>query len=141
MNRDPNPHRNIWRALAVAPLAGPLAIWACLVLIAVVMPRAATDSVNSVVSVILLAFVLLSFGAPLGYSATFVAVLPAFRLLDAAGKASWWAITLVGGVVGAISFPLYLHILAPRGSFGFFPGAGFVAGAASGLAFWWVATR
>ena len=119
------PHRKIGRAFAVAPLAGPLALWAGRVLIAIVVPRAASDSVNGVASVLLLAFVLMGFGARLGYVATFVAVLPAFRLLDVAGKA----------------FPLYLHILAPRGSFGFFPGAGFVAGLASGLAFWWLATR
>ena len=105
------------------------------------MPRTPTDAVDSVGSIMLLPLVFLAFGAPLAYAATLVVVVPAFRLLDAAERASWWAIALVGAIAGGLLFPVYLHLLAPHGFFSFFPGAGFIAGAASGLAFWRIATR
>lgn len=133
--------RRIWPALALAPLAGPLAIWACVLLRAVVVPHTATDAVDSAGSIIVLPLVFLGFGAPLSYAATLVVVLPTFRLLDASGRASWWAMAVVGGVAGGVLFPVYLHLLAPRGWFNFFPGAGFIAGAASALTFWRIAVR
>jgi hypothetical protein len=127
--------------LALAPLAGPLAIWGCLLFRAAVMPRTPTDAGDSVASILVLAFLFVGLGAPLAYAATLVVVVPAFRLLDAAERASWWAIAVIGAIAGGLLFPLYLHLLAPHGFFNFFPGAGFIAGAASGLAFWRIATR
>ena len=138
--RSPPPRR-LWLALAFAPLAGPLAIWVCLLFRAAVLPRTPTDAVDNVGSVLVLVFLFLAFGAPLAYAATLVVVVPAFRLLDASERASWWAIAVIGAMGGGLLFPLYLHLLAPHGFFNFFPGAGFIAGAATGLAFWRIATR
>lgn len=133
--------RRLWRALALAPLAGPLTIWVCVLVRATVVPHTVNDAVDSVGSIIVLPLVFLGLGAPLSYAATLVVVLPAFRLLDAAGKASWWAMVVIGAVAGGLLFPVYLHLLAPRGWFNFFPGAGFIAGAVAALAFWRIAVR
>lgn len=127
--------------MAFAPPAGPLAIWVCLLFRAAVMPRTPTDAVDSVGSIMVLPLVFLAFGAPLAYAATLIVVVPAFRWLDAVERANWWAIAGIGAVAGGLLFPVYLHLLAPHGFFNFFPGAGFIAGAASGLAFWRIATR
>jgi hypothetical protein len=128
-------------ALLVAPLAAPLAVLLGCAVRALVTPRTAPDGVNPVVGVVFLAVLLLVYGAPLSYGATLVVLWPIGAVLRDAEAFSWWALTLVGFVGGALLFPLYLHALDSRGTWDFFPGVGGAAGAATGWAFWYLASR
>lgn len=124
-------------ALVVAPLAGPVAVFvAALVRAALVSPADV-----SIAAVPVWLFIFLLFGAPPAYVATVVVLWPVARGLIEAGWFHWLAITAIAAAAGGVAMPLYLHLLSPRGTFGFFPGAGFVAGAAVGFAFWWMASR
>lgn len=131
----------LWLALGVSPLAAPLAVWVGTLMHGLFNGAHTVMSANGMASAIFVAFVLEMFGAPLAYVSTFLIVWPLFHLLRSAGRASWWAVTLGGCVAGGALFPLYLHLLEPRGMFNFFSGAGFVAGAASAWTFWFIATR
>jgi hypothetical protein len=140
MTADPRAPR-IWPAMVLAPLAAPIAIWVGLLLRILLDARSASRPEDSIASVAVLALVLIVLGAPLAYATTFAVLLPAFRWLEARSRTTWWTLALIGAAAGGIVFPLYLHWLQPRGSFEFFPGAGVLAGAATGVVFWWLATR
>jgi hypothetical protein len=128
------------RALIVAPLAAPVAVVLGLAVRALVSPRPGTEGINPVVGVVFVVAVLAVYGAPLAYGATFVILWPTAVLLRESGAFSWWSLTLVAMVAGGVLFPLYFHLLDPRATWGFFPGAGAAAGAATGWTFWFVST-
>jgi hypothetical protein len=129
------------RALLVAPLAAPLAVLFGCAARALLTTRATPDGGNPIVGVVFLAGLLLVFGSPLSYGATLLVLWPIGAVLRDAGTFSWWALTLVGLVSGGLLFPLYLDALDPRGTWDFFPGVGAAAGAATGWAFWYIASR
>ncbi|MDB4875565.1 MAG: hypothetical protein JWM41_2011 [Gemmatimonadetes bacterium] len=129
------------RAILLAPLAAPLAVLLGSAVRAFVTTRAAPDGVNPVVGVVFLAGLLLVFGSPLSYGATLLVLWPIGAVLRDAEAFSWWALTLVGLASGGLLFPLYMHALDPRGTWDFFPGVGPAAGAATGWAFWYIASR
>src|SRR4029079_7950031 len=127
-------------ALLVAPLLAPLTVVA----------GAATHSLSSgfrgvaagsIAAIVLLTVVMIVYGAPLAYGGTICVLWPAAVLLREVDALSWWALSLIGATGGGILFPLYLHLLAPRATWSFFPGAGFAAGAVTGWGFWFIATR
>lgn len=125
----------------MAPLAGPLAVLLGSAVRALVSPRTAPEGINPVVGVVFLAAILLVYGAPLAYGATLAILWPAAVVLRDTRAFTWWSLTLVSTLAGGILFPVYLHAFDSRGTWDFFPGAGFVAGAATGWAFWFIATR
>ena len=128
------------RALIVAPLAAPVAVLAGAAVRSLLKVRPGTEGINPVVGVLFLIVVLVMYGAPLAYGATFVILWPVAVLLREAGAFTWWSLTLVAMIAGGILFPLYLHVLDPRATWDFFPGAGAVAGAATGWTFWFVSS-
>ncbi len=130
--------RRLGLALVVAPLAAPCAVWLGALARGLGTPRAPGDPPNSVLAALVILFAICMFAAPLAYAATFAVLWPALRLLGAAAR-PWWTLTLLGAVAGGALMPVYLRMLDPRGSWDFFPGVGFVAGAASGFAFWYFA--
>ncbi|MFI5230616.1 MAG: hypothetical protein ACHQWU_16205 [Gemmatimonadales bacterium] len=139
MSDDERGHR-FGLALAMAPLAAPAAVLFGTAVFAVVKPQPGTEGINPVAGLIFVAALLLVYGAPLAYGATFGVLWPAAVLLRDAGRFTWWSMTLLGAAGGGALFPMYLHLLAPQGTWHFFPGAGYVGGAATGWAFWFVAT-
>lgn len=140
VTRDPS-HRRVRRALVVAPLAAPAAVWAGSVLHGLIgtRPLIAGHGVDTVVSAVVLGALVVAYGAPLSYVATAAVVWPLFRAIDGHGHAAW-ILAATGALAGGVLMPIYLHALAPRGTFDFFPGVGFVAGAASAWCFWRLAT-
>jgi len=133
------PHR-IVRGVMLAPLAGPLAVFAGS-LIRVVVVHAPHDEPFSIPAVLVLLFAFYMFGAPLSYAAMLILAWP-LSCLGTTGRGSgWWVACAVGAGTGAALFPVYLHLLDPRGSFDFFPGAGLLAGSAVAGAFWLLAIR
>jgi hypothetical protein len=138
---SPSDRPKFGRAIAVAPLAAPLAILFGSAIRALIRPAAAPTGVNPIAGVVFGAVLLLLYGAPLAYGSTVVILWPIGVLLGDSRVFRWWSVTLVSGTAGAILFPLYLHALDPRGTWDFFPGAGFSAGAATGCVFWFIATR
>jgi hypothetical protein len=128
-------------ALALAPLAAPLAIWAGLLIRALILPTRGNDPTLNPVAVGVLAVALMAYGAPLAYAATLGFVWPVFRLLESVERADWWWMAAAGTVAGGVLFPLYLKLLDPHAFFSLFPGAGAVAGGASAVAFWYIAAR
>lgn len=129
------------RAVFLAPLFAPLTI-----VVGSALHAAATTGLRAVgpasaMSVILVTLIVAVYGAPLAYGATALILWPAAALLRDAGALRWWGLALIGGLGGAILFPVYLHAIAPQGSWDFFPGAGFTAGAVVGWAFWFIATQ
>jgi hypothetical protein len=138
---DDGPEPRLRRAVVLAPLAAPLTI----VLGAMIRTLAKSglhfDGPTSVAGAILVTLIVAVYGAPLAYGATVLILWPAAAVLRDAGALRWWGLTLIGGVGGAVLFPVYLRALDSRGTWDFFPGAGFAAGAAVGCAFWFIATR
>ena len=128
-------------ALALSPLAAPVAVWLGVLARAAVSPGRLRGSSNPVVDALLLAVLLVAYTAPAAYPATLVFAWPLFRFLQSIDRVRWWIFTASGAALGAILLPLYLHFLSPRGWFDFFPGVGWIAGGAIGLAFWFIATR
>jgi hypothetical protein len=135
-------------ALLVAPLAAPLAMelgWLVYGLVTISIRPSATAQhpgpLEVVAGIWFFGYVFMLLGAPLAYAATLLVVLPLFLLLRAADRLTWWLLTLVASLAGGALLPLYMHWLNPRGSTDFYPGAGFLAGAAAGWAFWYLATR
>jgi hypothetical protein len=128
-------------ALALAPLAAPLAIWAGLLIRALILPTRGNDPTVNPVAIVVLAIALIAYGAPLAYAATLGIVWPVFRLLESLKRADWWWLAATGAVAGGVLFPLYLKLLDPRAFFSLFPGAGAVGGGASAVAFWYIAAR
>jgi hypothetical protein len=125
----------------MAPLAAPLTVMLGSAVRALVSPRIAPEGINPVVGTLFLTVILLVYGAPLAYGATLVILWPAAAVLRGTSAFTWWTLTLIAALAGGILFPVYLHALDSRGTWDFFPGAGFVAGAATGWVFWFVATR
>jgi hypothetical protein len=144
MRRQSTPLRDhrprFGRAVVVAPLAAPLAMFVGSAIRSIVSPAAAPTGINPIASAVFGAVLLLLYGAPLAYGSTVILLWPIAVLLGESRLFRWWTVTPVSGVAGAIVFPLYLHALAPRGTWDFFPGAGFVAGAATGCVFWFMAS-
>ena len=130
--------RRLRLALLLAPLAAPIALWALARALAVAARRGANDPPASLPAVLVLLFAFCVFGAPIAYAATLVVVWPLSRLL---GRRAirWWPLTIASALAGGALLPIYLRMLTPRGHWNFFPGTGFVAGAATGWAFWWFA--
>ena len=128
-------------ALALAPLAAPLTVWVGLVVRAAVSPQRFRGSPNPVVDAGVLAVLLVAYAAPATYPATLVFAWPLFRFLRSIDRVRWWIFGVSGAAVGAALLPAYLHFLNPRGWVDFFPGVGLIAGAATGIAFWFIATR
>lgn len=128
-------------ALVLSPPAAPLAIWAGLLIRALIAPTRANDPTFNPVAVVVLAVAVLAYGAPLAYAATLGILWPVFRVLESLERADWWWMALAGALAGSVLFPLYLKLLDPHAFFSFFPGAGAVAGAANAIAFWYLATR
>jgi hypothetical protein len=132
---------SLGRAVVMAPLAAPLTVMLGSAVRALVRPRMAPQGINPVVGVLFLTVILLVYGAPLAYGATLVILWPAAAVLRDTRAFTWWTLTLIATLAGGILFPVYLHALDSRGTWDFFPGAGFAAGAATGWVFWFVATR
>ncbi len=128
-------------ALALAPLAAPLAIWAGLLIRALILPTRGNDPTLNPVAVVVLALALMAYGAPLAYAATLGFVWPVFRLLETVKRADWWWMAAAGAIAGGVLFPVYLKFLDPHAFFRLFPGAGALAGGANAVAFWFVAAR
>jgi hypothetical protein len=128
-------------ALLVAPLAAPLAVLLGSAVRSAVSTRTAPDGVNPVVGIVFLAGLLVVYGSPLSYGATLLILWPIGAMLRDARAFSWWALTLAGLVGGVLLLPVYLNALDPRGTWDFFPGVGAAAGAATGWAFWYLASR
>lgn len=132
-------------ALGLAPLAAPLVVWAGaiargLIALAVSHAPAPTSPPPSIAAALVGLFAITMFGAPLSYAATLAVLWPLSRIArDSARR--WWTLTIAGAIGGGVLMPVYLHVLAPRGSVEIFPGAGLAAGAAVGLAFWYYAAR
>ena len=103
-----------------------------------VTPRTAGDRPWSIAAALVLLFAFCLFGAPLAYVATLGVVWPVSRVLGRWAR-PWWPLMLISGVTGAALLPIYLKMLTPRGSWNFGSGIGFIAGAASGWAFWYLA--
>lgn len=125
----------------IAPLFASLAVFAGSAIRGLAAHQPSTDPAHPVLAALIALFAIEMFGAPLAYASAVVVLWPAVRVLRAVGWLQWWTLTFVTTLGGALLFPLYLHWLTPRGSFQFFPGAGAIAGAATGLAFWWIALR
>ena len=125
------------KAIVVAPLAAPVAIFSMLLL------REAFGSVHegSIAAIPVWLFALVLFGAPPAYLSTLVILWPVSRALASAERFTWPVATAISAFAGAIIMPAYLRALEPRGRIDLFPGAGVLAGAATGLAFWVIATR
>ncbi|HWH52852.1 MAG TPA: hypothetical protein VN651_14990 [Gemmatimonadaceae bacterium] len=133
--------RRLPLALLVSPLAAPLAVWLGSIVRGVVSHQVSSGVGNPVAASLILLFALVLFSAPVAYASTLLIVWPAAVFLRALGVFRWWSMAIGAGAAGAALFPLYLHALEPRGSFSFFPGAGAVAGAAAGWAFWFIVAR
>jgi hypothetical protein len=138
MNRDSSAPR-FGRAVLIAPLSMPLTVTLGLAVRALVGTRRGLDGTNPVAAVVLLPAILLMYGAPLAYGATLLILWPAGALLRDTRAFTWWSLTLIGMVAGGLLFPAYLHAIDPRGTWDFFPGAGFAAGAVTGWCFWFIA--
>jgi hypothetical protein len=128
------------RAVILAPLFAPLTIVVGSAVHAAATTGLRADGPGWALSLVLVTLLVTIYGAPLAYGATALLLWPAAALLRDAGALRWWYLGLIGGVGGAFLFPAYLHALDPRGTWGFFPGAGFAAGAVVGWAFWFIAT-
>jgi hypothetical protein len=128
-------------AVLIAPLSVPLTVTLGLAVHALVGTRRGLDGTNPIVVVVLLPLLLLIYGAPLAYGATLFILWPAGVLLRDTTAFTWWSLTLIGMVAGGMLFPVYLHAIGPRGTWEFFPGVGFAAGAVTGWVFWFIATR
>jgi len=126
-------------ALALAPLAAPVAVLLGTAVRALISQRHGPAGVNALVGVLFLTAILIVYGSPLAYAATLVILWPIAALLRDAEALTWWSVTLVAMVAGGILFPLYLHAFDSRATWDFFPGAGAAAGAATGWSFWFVA--
>jgi hypothetical protein len=137
----PSRRGRLWPALLLAPLVAPLAVLVGTLMHGLFNGAHSVNSPNGVVAVLFVGLWLVLFGAPLAYGLTLAVVWPLFHLLQSAERARGWAMAIVGSIAGGVMFPVYLHLLAPRGTFSFFPGAGYVAGAASAASFWLIATR
>ena len=130
-----------------APLAAPIAVFMVLLSArlfgwgAAALPAPQGRDGYSPVAVVIWLFIIVAFGAPPSYVATLLIVWPSSRALAAHGSFRWYAVTIVSAIAGAILAPAYFHLLEPRGRIALFPGAGAVAGAATGIAFWFIATR
>jgi hypothetical protein len=136
MRREP---RTV-RGLLVAPLAAPMAVMAGSALFSALSHSTVADAgTNKVAAVVIVTLAVVAFSAPLAYGATLILMWPAVLALRALGWLRWWSLSAVMASAGGVLFPWYLHLLSPQGTFDFFPGAGFVAGAAIGLAFWFIA--
>jgi hypothetical protein len=129
------------RAIAIAPLAAPLAVAVGSTIRSLLSPPAAPSGINPIAAAVFGVVLLSLYGAPLAYGCTVCILWPAAAVLRDTRAYRCWVMALVGGAGGAILFPLYLQALDPRGTWDFFPGAGFVAGAATGCAFWYIAAR
>lgn len=128
-------------AALLAPLFAPLTIVVGGMLRTLAKTGLHIEGPSSVVAAILVTLIVTVYGAPLAYGATLLILWPAAALMREAGALSSWGLALIGGAGGAILFPMYLRLLDSRGTWDFFPGAGFAAGAAVGCAFWFIATR
>jgi hypothetical protein len=137
----PNRPARLGLAIALAPLAAPLAIWGGLLIRALILPTRGNDPTLNPVAVLVLAVALIAYGAPLAYAATLAFVWPVFRLLESVRRADWWWMAAVGAVAGVVLFPAYLKFLDPHAFFRLFPGAGALAGGANAIAFWYIAER
>ena len=134
-------------AIGLAPLAAPVAIFIVALLRGVfgwgdteVRAGGGPESYSLAAHVIWL-FIIIAFGAPPSYMATLLIVWPSSKVLAARGWFRWYTLTIVSAIAGAFLMSLYLRVLEPRGHMGLFPGAGAVAGAAAGIAFWFIATH
>jgi hypothetical protein len=133
-------------AIAIAPLAAPVAVYVGLVARAWLAGTMAEGlgqgpAVQRAVATVLWLFIVVMFGAPLAYAATLVILWPSACILVNGERNAWPALVLIATLAGGAALPVYTKMLEPRGHIGLFPGAGFVAGAATGLAFWRIATR
>ena len=138
---DDGPEPRLGRAVLLAPLFAPLTIVAGGIVRTATTTGLRAGGPSSVLSVLILTLIVLVYGAPLAYGATVLVLWPAAAVLRDAGAMRWWWLSLIGGIGGAVLFPVYLNVLTPRGTWDFFPGAGFATGAVVGCAFWLIATR
>jgi hypothetical protein len=129
------------RAVALAPIAAPFAILTGTVTHILADARPLPPELNSVSGIILICLIVFVFGVPLSYGSTVLILWPAAVMLEKSGHLEWWSLTAIGAVAGALLLPAYLHLLSPRGTWEFFPGAGFVAGALTALVFWSIVTQ
>ncbi len=140
MNRDRGVPR-FGLAVLVAPLSAPLAVMAGTAVHAILTTRVGLGGPNSVAAFVFLTVILAVYGAPLAYGATLLILWPVGVLLRDTEAFTWWSLTLIGMLAGGMLFPVYLHAIDPRGTWDFFPGVGFAAGAVTGWVFWFVAAR
>jgi hypothetical protein len=129
-------------ALIVAPLATPIAAFVGTALYgATTHHSSAQDPPTTLVTVLVVLFAFIVFGAPVAYVATAAVVWPVSLLLRSAGWARWWSLTGIAALGGAMLLPAYAHWLAPRGTIDFFPAMGLVSGAVAGWTWWFIAAR
>jgi hypothetical protein len=134
-------------AIGFAPFAAPVAVFIVLLLRSAfgwgtaAVPSGQGPGSYSLAAFVSWLFIIIVFGAPPSYVATLLFVWPSSRALAALGWFRWYTVTSASAVAGGVLMPLYLHLLEPEGGVKLFPGAGAVAGAAIGIAFWFIATR
>jgi len=134
--------RRVRRAFAIAPLAGPLAVYAGVVIRSVITHAAAGNAApNSLEAELFFLWLFVLFGAPASYAGAIIVLWPATTLLRRLNAAKWWALTAVGALIGAVLLAVYKTILLPRGSIDLFPGDGLVAGGAVGFSLWLLGFR
>jgi hypothetical protein len=134
-------------AIGFAPFAAPVAVFFVALLRSVfgwgtaAVPAGQGPGSYSLAAFVIWLFIVIAFGAPPSYVATLLIVWPLSRALAARGRFRWYTVTIVSAIAGGFLLPLYFHVLEPRGRIELFPGAGAVAGAAIGIAFWFIATQ
>ena len=136
-----DPHR-LRFAFLVAPLAAPLAVFACALARAALNPsRLASPAPATPASLLVLLWVLVLFGAPLAYVATLIILWPATILLRRWQLLRWWSLSVFAAVAGSVLLHAYASILQPHGTIDLGPGAGAIAGAAVAFTLWWIGLR
>jgi hypothetical protein len=122
------------RATLVAPIAAPAVVWMGFLTTAITTTHQA-DHTDPVAGWLFVAFALFLYGFPAALAATTAILLPASIVLERNPVARTPILVSIGAIGGTVLMPAYLHVLAPRGTFSLFPGAGAAAGAAVALLF------
>lgn len=134
--------RRVRRAFAIAPLAGPLAVFAGVVIRSAITHAIVRNAApNNLEAELFFLWLFALFGAPASYAGAIIVLWPVTALLRRLNLIKWWTLTAAAALIGAVVLTLYKTMLLPRGSFDLFPGDGFVAGGAVGFTLWLIGFR